>query len=523
LAPKGENLNKQSLRWTGILFGGVLLLLLAVLAATTVKRVAQTRELMIESLNHHGALIVTSLEGAARAGMRHGMWKLRLLQALTEEMSAHSHVRAVLVLDEQGNVMAAGGKVDKEGDSDLTVKSLPADVMTKVRHGLPVNRFGEHELVVGRPFDPWRHLRGPQPDGPPWPPPGPMHGPGPRSGPGPLPGFDRGPNPSLEKKQRRQSPGRNMMDPDRDRANRGMGMMRRGRSPAPEFFNRFQKGYALVRLSTADFEESQSRDLQQAVILAGLIFLAGAVAAAGLVAVARRRSREVEKLRKEMADVEHLAAVGRLAASVAHEVRNPLSAIRGMVQYLGKHAEPDSKQAEYTRVTISEVDRLARVVSSLLEYTRPRPPRRVAMDLGESLNRVTGLLRDEPLAKGVEIKLEAPSDMPPITADPDQIGQVLLNLTLNALQAMNGEGKLLLSASLNGNQARLVVEDSGPGLPEGDPDQVFDPFFSTKEMGTGLGLAIARRLVEAHGGRLTAGKSEMGGAKFSVQLPLEAK
>lgn len=490
-----EKLHKQSLRWTGILFGGVLLLLLLVLAITTMNRVEQTRELMTASLTHHGTLIVTSLEGAARAGMRHGLWRMHLLQALTEEMSAHRHVRAVMVLDSKGSVLAAAGKVDETGDADLTTASLPPDVLNRVRHGLAVDRFGEHELLVGRPFDPWRHLREPGGKDRPWPP---------HVGPGP--GM-MGPGPS------------GMMGPGM----MGPGNRRWGRGPDQETLERFQKGYALVRLSTADFEQARQRDLQQAVLLAGLIFLAGAVAAAGLVAVARRRSREVEKLRREVSEVQHLAAVGRLAASVAHEVRNPLSAIRGMVQYLGKHCEPDSKQAEYAQVALSEVDRLARVVSSLLEYSRPRPPRRVEMDLGESLIRLKSLLADEPLARSVQIEVQPDPDLPPVWADPDQVGQVLLNLSLNALQALNGEGRIRLSSSQDGDKARLVVEDNGPGLPAGDPEQVFDPFFSTKEMGTGLGLAIARRLVQAHGGEIRAGKSELGGARFEVLLPRDGR
>ena len=485
--PPSDDLHKLSLRWTGILFSGVLLLLLVVLAITTMNRVEQTRELMTASLTHHGTLIVTSLEGAARAGMRHGLWRMHLLQALTEEMSAHRHVRAVMVLDGKGGVLAAAGKVDEDGQTDLTMDSLSPEIQGRIRHGLDVDRFNGHELLVGRPFDPWRHLREP--------------------GGGP-PRIGRGPG--------MMGPG--MMGPGPDMM--GQGNRRWGRGPDRETLERFQKGYALVRLSTADFEQARSRDLQQAVLLAGLIFLAGAVAAAGLVAVARRRSREVEKLRREVSEVQHLAAVGRLAASVAHEVRNPLSAIRGMVQYLGKHCEPDSKQAEYAQVALSEVDRLARVVTSLLEYSRPRLPRRVEMDLGESLTRVKSLLADEPLAKSVEIELQPDPELPAVWADPDQVGQVLLNLSLNALQALNGEGRLRLGSSRDGDRVRLVVEDSGPGLPPGDPEQVFDPFFSTKEMGTGLGLAIARRLVQAHDGEITASRSELGGARFEVLLPV---
>jgi two-component system sensor histidine kinase HydH len=121
----------------------------------------------------------------------------------------------------------------------------------------------------------------------------------------------------------------------------------------------------------------------------------------------------------------------------------------------------------------------------------------------------------------VETSIDISPGLPQVSADPDQIRQVLLNLVVNALEAMNGRGRLTLSARPLPDRVEVVVEDDGPGLPPGDPEQIFDPFFSTRDRGTGLGLAIARRIIRAHGGQLSAGTSAQGGAHFSFTLPLE--
>ncbi len=299
-------------------------------------------------------------------------------------------------------------------------------------------------------------------------------------------------------------------------------MMGQGRPPGlnpgqalPDF-----KGYALVRLSSASLIKARAQDLRQAWLLAGLIFLAGGAAALGLLAVARRRGRELERLRKEVIESEHLASVGRLAGSVAHEVRNPLSALRGLVQFLAKDREPGSKQAEYAQVAVAEVDRLERVVSGLLEYTRPRAPRRFPLDLEESLKSVLTLMQDDPRSQGVELNLELPASLPNVLADPDQVRQVLVNLLVNALEAVNGRGSITLSARPERWYVLVEVADDGPGLPPADLDRLFDPFYSTRERGSGLGLAIAKRIVEAHGGVIKAANQPRGGAILTFTLPL---
>ncbi len=479
--------------WTGLLLVGVLLLILAVLAVTTYQRLRLGRELMIQSLSHTGSLIVQSLEGATRAGMRHGAWRLALLRYLVEETAQHPAVHSIAILSPDGRLLAWGTNHEHGPEQGEPLAGLPPQLLRKVSDQEPFSAFGPHEMVVAVSFDPFRRFRRPGRRLPNWacsmsqePDRGARPGP-----PGGRAGLQPPPPPG----------GMGM--------GRGMGMME----------DDLTRAFAVVRLSTAQYEKARQQALRQSVLLAGLIFLGAGAVALGLWAAARRRTSEVERLRREVAESEHLAAVGRLAGSVAHEVRNPLSALRGLVQFLAKDAEPGSRKAEYADVAVSEVDRLERVVSSLLEYTRPREPRRVSMDLAESLSGTVTIMRDDPRAQGVELNLELAEGLPQVSADPDQVRQLVMNLLVNALEALDGKGAVTVSAGMRGGRVEVSIADDGPGLPEGEAEQVFDPFFSTRQRGSGLGLAIARRIARAHDGELSAANRPEGGAVFTLSLP----
>lgn len=499
--------------FTGLILAGVLVLLLGVLAVTTQDRLQRTSELMVQSLTHHATLVIQTLEGFTRASMRQGMWRLMMLQALNEELAEHPHVKTIVLLTTDGRVLSvANHESNQSGTAPVDpLAGLPPEVLEKVKERQPISAFLPGELVVGRAFEPLRRFMRPDGAPPPWAqrlaPPEPGE---------PGAGGEPGSPPPPPDGQRAAAP----PEGEHHGWRMGPGMMRRGLGPPPDA-PRYNQAYALVRLTTQAFEEARSQDLQQALLMAGLIFLAAGLVSLGLVTAARRRDQELERLRRQVAEAAHLAAVGRLAGSVAHEVRNPLSALRGLVQYLAKGAAAGSRQAEMAGLAVSEVDRLERVVSGLLEYTRPREPRRLPLDMGETVRATLELIRDDPRAEGVEIAYHEEPNLPSAPADPDQLRQVVLNLVLNALEALNGRGGLEVNLRREAGDLVLAVADQGPGLPEGEPDQVFDPFFSTRERGTGLGLAIARRIIEAHGGRITAANRPEGGAVFSFSLPLK--
>lgn len=230
---------------------------------------------------------------------------------------------------------------------------------------------------------------------------------------------------------------------------------------------------------------------------------------------------EVRRLQDEIRRKEKLAAIGGLAAGVAHEIRNPLSSIKGIASYYKSKFEDGSEDKEMAGVMIEEVDRLSRVISELLEFARPTKLNRKLSDMNELLKHSTRLVEQEAAAKKVDIQLNLTSDSVEADVDPDRLAQCFLNLILNALQAMEGGGRLIVSSSTgaNGNVA-IDIRDNGSGISTEDLSKIFDPYFTTKPKGTGLGLAIVHKIIEAHQGQIKV-RSTIGlGTVFSIALPL---
>ena len=501
MSPYSEKHLKQGQAWSWFILAGVLVVILGVLAVSTQQRLLQSEEIMLANLSRQADFNLRSLEGATRASLRQGMLRGMMLQALVEEMSDHPKVISLMVLGPKGKVIAMGSRDQKQKPGEDPLASLPESVRKTIARGQPVEVKLEGELVVGRPFRPLSR---------------PPHWAGRGRGLGPMPpnmGMGMG-----------YGMGMHLQPPPPPRGGEDdtcpPGVPRRIWRNLPENI-RNMKAYVLARVSTSDYQKAKLAALHSAFFLGGLIFLGAGAAAWGLWVTARRRSKEIERLRREVAESQHMASVGRLAGSVAHEVRNPLSALRGLVQFLAKGKEEGSREAQYAAAAVEEVDRLERVVSGLLDYTRPKEPRRLSLDLVESVESAVTFMQDDPRAEGVEIKTELPREFPALLADPDQIRQVLVNLIINALEALNGRGELLITLAQKDAQAIIRVDDSGPGLPEGEPERLFDPFFSQKERGTGLGLAIAKRIMTAHRGSIAAGASPLGGARFTLTLPMK--
>ena len=230
---------------------------------------------------------------------------------------------------------------------------------------------------------------------------------------------------------------------------------------------------------------------------------------------------EVRALRKEVARSQRLASVGRLAAGVAHEIRNPLSSIKGFATYF-KERYPDKPDDQQTaNIMIQEVDRLNRVVGQLLEFARPITvkPRRISLQalLKDSIK----LIEDRAAEKNISIRTQYAAQVDEAWGDPDRINQILLNLYLNAMDAMKSGGQLKvgLSSDSNGRQFIITVSDTGCGIAAENLSQIFDPYFTTKSSGTGLGLAIAHNAVEAMGGRIQVESTREIGTTFTVILP----
>jgi signal transduction histidine kinase len=284
-----------------------------------------------------------------------------------------------------------------------------------------------------------------------------------------------------------------------------------------------QLGVLRIDLATRPIREAWARDLRFAVGLGLAVLLVGGLGLAAIFSVHGRHAARVRALEAEMARGERLAALGNLAAVVAHEVRNPLNAISVGLQRLRAELPPADGAAEHARMVElmqGEARRLNGIVDEFLSLARPLPLAPAAFAPGALVAEVAALVEPEARARGVDVAWTAAPDLPAVRLDPDRMKQVLLNLVRNALDAMPDGGRLALAASRQPGALALTVDDTGAGIPADLLPRVFEPYVTTKSRGVGLGLAIARRIVEAHGGRLEASSGIGRGSRFTVTLPL---
>ena len=229
--------------------------------------------------------------------------------------------------------------------------------------------------------------------------------------------------------------------------------------------------------------------------------------------------REMRALRREMEKNRRLASVGRLAAGVAHEIRNPLSSIKGFATYFRDRYGDVPEDARIAGVMIGEVDRLDRVVSQLLDFARPLTLTRTETSLATAVDGALRLVENRLADAGVRVT----TDLDPsvrATADPDRLRQVILNLLINAVEAMDGGGSVMVSVTDGGRGPEIRLADTGPGISAEALAHVFDPYFTTKRSGTGLGLAIANNIMEAHGGTIRMESDpEAGGTTAVLTFP----
>jgi two-component system, NtrC family, sensor histidine kinase HydH len=249
---------------------------------------------------------------------------------------------------------------------------------------------------------------------------------------------------------------------------------------------------------------------------------------AASIGVTLRNSQVYERMKER----ERLAALGQMAAGLAHEIRNPLGSIKGAAQVLqpiGQESH-DPGLTEFLDIIVEEVDRLNKIVSQFLDYARPYRGDQKPLDVNDVVRKTVQLLEKEEGAGKVEINANLVEGLPQVRADAEQLRQVFLNLCLNAIQAMSGGGRLQVSTSLRRSTRRgaaaafleVRFRDTGVGIPPGDLKSLFIPFFTTKDKGTGLGLPISQRIVENHGGTIEVRSQPGAGSTFTVLLPIEA-
>lgn len=278
-----------------------------------------------------------------------------------------------------------------------------------------------------------------------------------------------------------------------------------------------------IAFDSRELDAVQARGLRNMMIM---------LAAAALVIVAtilaqfwfRRYRLSRQQLQEAMARKEKLLALGHLAAGVAHEIRNPLSSIKGLAKYFAERTPPGGEAQELALVMAKEADRLNRVVSELLELVRPAHLNYQPVDINALIHHSLQLVSQDAQSRGIALQFTPRPELTSIKADPDRLNQVLLNLYLNAMQAIGRGGVIHVSASEADRQrVKIVVKDSGKGMSDEELQAIFTPYFTTKADGTGLGLAVVQNIIEQHGGTIRAESQPGAGAVFTLWLPVDAQ
>ncbi len=231
---------------------------------------------------------------------------------------------------------------------------------------------------------------------------------------------------------------------------------------------------------------------------------------------------KIQQMIDSLVQSERLATLGKLATTVAHEVRNPLGGIRGAAQLLQLEGESNSEIQEYIQVIIKEVDRLNRVVEQLLVSGNPRTAGVKPSDIGDLIDNSLSICQPELVRDNICVEKYFDDDYPPVSVNGDGMTQVLLNLFRNAIESMQDGGILTVQTVYNAtNQVlQIYIKDTGRGIPPDVASRLFDPFYTTKQKGTGLGLAISQQIVEEHGGTIEVDVTEPQGATFIITLPV---
>jgi two-component system, NtrC family, sensor histidine kinase HydH len=231
---------------------------------------------------------------------------------------------------------------------------------------------------------------------------------------------------------------------------------------------------------------------------------------------------EVQELKKEVERNRRLASIGRLAAGIAHEIRNPLSSIKGFATYFKERYKDVPEDKKTAEIMVQEVERLNRVIGQLLEFARPVKLNRKKASLHEVITYSLKMIQKQAQGKGVVITTNLSPEIKEVSIDPDRISQVLLNLYLNAVESMDQGGTLRIDSFMDEGYgtAKVVISDSGAGIKKEDLVHIFDPYFTTKQSGTGLGLAIVHRIIEAHKGEVRVESEPGKGTTVTIVLPL---
>lgn len=237
--------------------------------------------------------------------------------------------------------------------------------------------------------------------------------------------------------------------------------------------------------------------------------------------IIERRNQEQLKLEEKLRRAEHLSAIGEMTAGVSHEIRNPLGIIKSSAELLKKKMAKLDTATTIPDIIVEESVRLNNIIKDFLDFARPMRPDLRPCKIEDIIEKNISFLEPKILEKRIEIEKRFSDDIPGILADSSMLYQAFLNILLNSFQAMDDEGRIIISLFYDDTEVVILFEDQGRGIGEEDLKKIWNPFFTTKEMGTGLGLGIVKNIIESHGGEIELSNRESTGVQVEIILPAE--
>lgn len=256
------------------------------------------------------------------------------------------------------------------------------------------------------------------------------------------------------------------------------------------------------------------------ILIMGLIFVALILIVQKAENLIQQRMEEQRKLESQLHHAERLAILGEMVARVSHEIKNPLGIIQSTAELLGSTSKENDPARKLSGIIKEESIRLNRIVTEFLDFARPMVPRFEQTDLREIIERNIQFLAPEFEKKSIQVENSLPHEPIMIMADREQLYRAFMNILMNAIQALDNNGKIKIKIEKSKDSFKVIFEDNGPGISKEHMDKIFNPFFTTKDKGSGLGLAIVKKIIEGHNGTINIESVEGHGTKVIVNLPI---
>lgn len=470
-----------------LMLAGVLLVLTPIFAVMTLDRMEKLKSNITDQQLAKGISLIRTFEAGTRTGMMTMHWGMRRIQDLLQETAYQPDVVYIMIVSAGGTILAHSDP-SRVGQALL---DLPGTAGSGEGRGGVSHRYRQEDenkvFEVYKRFTPMESRFGGHSIR--------MHG--------------------MQRMRERPFQG-------------GIGDM--GKNAALE-----DGTLILVGLSTDQMADAQARLLRHAVGQGVMFLILGCAGVISLMAFQAYRATKArlvsaralsEKLTKEIETTRHLAAIGKLAGGVAHEIRNPLSSIKGFATYFEKRYADHPDDRETARIMIQEVERINRSVTQLLEFAKPMAVNKKEVVIREMISHSLKLVTHDLEKKSITVHTDFRSERSTCDTDPDRMNQILLNLYMNSLAAMAEGGNLTVTVAdtaPGGGDLEIRITDDGCGMDEQMLPEIFDPYFTTRPDGTGLGLSIVHRLVETLGGEIRVESVKGQGSTFFIRLPARAK